>query len=257
VKRWYHTIDLPDGSSTSGFFDTRTGPAHVRWPTALAGGRALDVGTFDGYWAFEMERRGAAEVIALDVDDPRELDWPYDERQRGPAVVLAAGSERGPGFEQAATALGSSVQRVNRSVYDLDPGVDGRFDVVLCGALLLHLRDPVRALERMREVCAGELVLVEPLDPLLDLVLPRIPVARFHRAWDEWWRVSKGGLLHMTRTAGFEVHWVSRRFLMPFGEGAEGLRPGRLNSLAARRPWERGVLFLALGAQPRAPRPSR
>src|SRR5215510_1655747 len=112
---WYHTIDLPDGSSTPGVFDTRAVAELVRWPAGLPGGRCLDVGTCDGFWAFEMERRGAAEVIAIDVDD-------------------------------------------------LDPSVHGRFDVVFCGTLLVHLRDPVRALERMREVCTGELVLVECVD---------------------------------------------------------------------------------------------
>jgi len=256
TRRWYHTIDLPDGSTTPGFFDTRRAPEHVRWPRELTGGRALDVGTFDGFWAFEMERRGAAEVVALDLDDPDELDWPYDERVQGPALVRAIGSGRGPGFETASAALGSSVRRVNRSVYDLDPAVDGRFDVVCCGALLLHLRDPVRALERIREVCAGELVLVESLDPRLDLAHPRASVARFHDEWDCWWLLNRPGLLHMTRTAGFDVTWVSPRFLVPFGTGSGGLRPSRLHSWAARRPWRQGVLFVAVGARPRPPRPS-
>jgi 2-polyprenyl-3-methyl-5-hydroxy-6-metoxy-1,4-benzoquinol methylase len=33
------------------------------------------------------------------------------------------------------------------SVYDLSPERVGRFDVVVCGSLLLHMRDPARALE--------------------------------------------------------------------------------------------------------------
>ena len=84
---WYHTIDLPDGTATPGWFDTRVSPGEVDWPRSLRGGRALDVGTFDGFWAFELERRGAAEVIALDVDDPDQLDWFFDERERGPELV--------------------------------------------------------------------------------------------------------------------------------------------------------------------------
>jgi hypothetical protein len=36
---------------------------------------ALEVGMWDGFRAFEMERRGA-EVVALDLDDKRDLDWP-------------------------------------------------------------------------------------------------------------------------------------------------------------------------------------
>jgi len=81
---WYHTIELPDGTTTPGYADTRPARRYVEWPVELVGGRCLDVGTFDGFWAFEMERRGAAEVVALDVDDPEAFDWPYDYRRSGP-----------------------------------------------------------------------------------------------------------------------------------------------------------------------------
>ncbi len=253
---WYHTIDLPDGSATPGWFDTRAAPAQVEWPAGLRSGRCLDVGTFDGFWAFEMERRGAGEVIALDVDDPAALDWSYDERPGGVERILAWKAERGPGFFEAASALGSKVHRVNRSVYDLDPAVDGTFDVVLCGSLLLHLRDPVRALERMRDVCRGELVLVESLDPVLDLVARRVPAARLAPDWDQWWRVNAAGLHRMVEVAGFEVVWIGKRFLVPFGPGAApDLSFSRLQSLAARRPGQRGQLHRALRARPRPPRP--
>ncbi len=253
---WYHTIDLPDGSTTPGWFDTRGAPARARLPRSLGGLRCLDVGTFDGFWAFEMERRGAAEVVALDVDDPEALDWSYDERERGPAMVRSWGTQRGPGFAAAAEALGSQVRRINCSVYDLHPDVVGRFDLVLCGALLLHLEDPVAALERMREVCARELLLVEHLDPWLELSAPKVPAARFASDWDQWWQANSAGLRAMLERAGFEVTWTSRRFTVPFGPGApEGQQMGRLHGLAARRPWERGLLFRAIRARPRPPRP--
>jgi len=256
-RAWYHTIDLPDGTATPGYFDTRGIPALVEWPAALRGGRCLDVGTFDGFWAFEMERRGASEVVALDVDDPATLDWTFDERARGPAVVVDWGAERGPGFAEAAERRGSSVKRVNRSVYDLDPTNDGHYDVVFCGALLLHLRDPVRALEAMRTVCRGALVLVETIDPVVDLVATRVPAARFHPDWDQWWRVNSAGLVEMTRTAGFSVEWLSKRFLVPFGPGNRDDAPDRIHTIAARRLGGRGVLHRALRAVPRAPQPTR
>jgi tRNA (mo5U34)-methyltransferase len=254
---WYHTLDLPDGTTTPGWFDTRAAPAEAGLPSSLAGKRCLDVGTFDGFWAFEMERRGAREVVALDVDDPTSLDWPYDERHRGPALVAQWGTGRGPGFAAAAEALGSTVRRVGCSVYDLDEAVGGRFDLVLCGALLLHLRDPIAALERMREVCDGELLLVEHLDPTLELVARRVPSARFAPDWDQWWRANSAGLAAMVDRAGFDVVWSSRRFLVPFGPGAPTQqRAGRLHALAAARRGD-GLLFRAFRAKPRPPRPDR
>ncbi|MEJ7582534.1 MAG: methyltransferase domain-containing protein [Acidimicrobiales bacterium] len=253
---WYHTIDLPDGSSTPGWFDTRGAPGHASLPASLGGRRCLDVGTFDGFWAFEMERRGADEVFAVDLDDPAALDWSYDERERGPALVRSWGNQRGPGFATAAEALGSTVRRVNCSVYDLDIKDVGQFDLVFCGALLLHLKDPVAALESMRGVCRGELLLVEHLDPWLELAAPRVPSARFAADWDQWWQANSAGLRAMTERAGFDVTWMGRRFIVPFGKGAPpGQQTGRLHGLAARRPRERGLLFRALRARPRPPRP--
>ena len=49
-------------------------------PASLAGRRCLDVGTWDGFWAFEMERRGAASVTAIDIEDPAGWDWPPQTR---------------------------------------------------------------------------------------------------------------------------------------------------------------------------------
>src|SRR5262245_10807682 len=231
---WYHTIDLPDGTTTRGVFDTRAVAELVRWPVSLPGGRCLDVGTADGFWAFEMERRGAAEVVASDVADPDRLDWSWGSARRDADVARARAGLRGRRFDIARRALGSHVKRVACSVYDLDPATHGRFDVVFCGTLLVHLREPVRALERMREVCAGELVLVECLDALLDLLARRVPCARFAPAPDQWWRVNRAGLFDMLRVAGFDVVWASRRFLTPFGPGV--IRgPSRHRPLAAGR----------------------
>ena len=56
---WYHTLELPGGQVTEGMFDLRNQMHHYGLPERMDGMRALDVGTWDGFWAFEMERRGA------------------------------------------------------------------------------------------------------------------------------------------------------------------------------------------------------
>ena len=61
---WYHTMRLPQGIVTPGNFNTLEELERVPLPSSLDGRRCLDVGTADGFWAFEMERRGAAEVVA-------------------------------------------------------------------------------------------------------------------------------------------------------------------------------------------------
>jgi tRNA (mo5U34)-methyltransferase len=78
---WYHTLELAPDHTTSGMFDLRSQIHHYGLPERLEGKRALDVGTWDGFWAFEMERRGA-EVVALDIDDERDLDYPPRRRPK-------------------------------------------------------------------------------------------------------------------------------------------------------------------------------
>ena len=187
-RRWYHTIDLGDGGVTPGMIDLRQIAPKVL-PSDLSGRRALDVGTYDGFWAFEMERRGA-EVVATDVEEAHDADWPPHRRDELRAQADALGVELGLGFRLAAEALGSRVQRVACDVRSLDAdAIGGRVDVAFCGALLLHLRDPVGALERIRSVLVpgGILVLLEPV--LLGASLLRRPYARFQpaeRAFN-WW----------------------------------------------------------------------
>jgi hypothetical protein len=121
---WYHSIDLGDGLVTPGWFDLRGSAAKVPLPERLDGMRCLDVGTWDGFWAFELERRGAAEVVAVDILDPARWDWPPRERitgHGGGLAMLQAVKGAGEAFDVAREALGSRVERRDLSVYDLDP----------------------------------------------------------------------------------------------------------------------------------------
>ena len=69
---WYHTIELAPGVETPGWFDLRPIVDQLPWPD-VRGKRCLDVGTYDGFLAFEMERRGASVVVATDIAEPRGL----------------------------------------------------------------------------------------------------------------------------------------------------------------------------------------
>ena len=253
---WYHTIELPDGSTTPGWYDTRPVVDLIPWPASLKGGRCLDVGTFDGFWSFQMERLGASEVVAIDVDDPEQLDFVFDMKERGPELIREWGTGRGPGFVKAKEALGSSVIRKSRSVYDLDPAQDGEFDVVFCGSILLHLRDPSRALESIRSVCRGQLVLVEAIDPTLEIIAPRYSAATFHPYPDQWWLLNSAGMDKLVRMSGFNITHRGPRLLIEYGPG--GPRPSDqswLTGIAARKPGRKGVLHRIWLAEPRPPQP--
>src|SRR5204862_6898705 len=106
--RWYHTIDLPGGVVTPGEYDLRGIVDRLPWPDSLAGMRCLDVGSRDGFYAFEMERRGAAEVVSLEVDDPSAYHLP--EPGPGAGAAAAVGEAGRCAFEAARGARGSRVR---------------------------------------------------------------------------------------------------------------------------------------------------
>lgn len=218
---WYHTLELAPGVVTPGWFDLRQVADSVGLPPSLAGRRCLDVGTFDGFWAFEMERRGADEVVGVDILDPGQWDWPAGSDD---SVLEAIGRRKGAGngFEIAHQALGSNVRREECSVYDLDPARHGTFDFAYVGSLLLHLRDPVGALMRVRSVCRSDVVVVDAIDLGLTLRHPRAEVANLDgrgRPW--WWKPNVRALVRMVEAAGFTVTGSPKRLFLPPGAGQQ------------------------------------
>jgi tRNA (mo5U34)-methyltransferase len=217
---WYHTIELRPGVASPGAFDLRGIRSRLPW-VDVEGLRCLDVGTFDGFWAFEMERRGAKEVIAIDVDDPSKYDWPeiLSPHRLGRIIESYDHGPTGERFEFARSALGSRVERVSCSIYDLDPDVLGRFDLVFCSSLLLHLRDPMAALAALRGMCSGHLMTNDPIDLVQTLWNPRRPVARFDgKQRLEWWTPNATAQVRMLESAGFEVVQRNRPVVMPYRE---------------------------------------
>jgi len=237
ASQWYHTLELAPGVVTPGWFDLRDVPRRLPLPASLSGARCLDVGTFDGFWAFELERRGAAEVVAIDVLDPTRWDWPAGSTD-ATLEALDERKRRGEGFEIAREAFGSRVERRELSVYDLDPAAIGAFDFVYMGSLLLHLRDPVLAVERVRSVCRGQALFVEAVDPVLSAVAARRPLATLDavgRPW--WWLPNAAGLRRIVEAGGFRVDGRVRRVRLPAGAGQPRRlpTPRRLASRTVRR----------------------
>ena len=221
VPLWYHTIEIAPGVATPGWFDLRPVVDRMPWPD-VAGKRCLDVGTFDGFLAFELERRGAAEVIATDISSHEDWDWPLPLRARGPEYMAeVAGPEKGSGFRVAKDLLGSSVERVEINVYDLSPDALGEFDVVTCGTLMLHLREPLRALDSIRSVCRGQFLSAEQIDLGLWATQPRRPAFRFDGVsnYHQWYIPNRAAHVRMLEASGFTVERTTRPYSIPFGVG--------------------------------------
>jgi len=129
--RWFHELELAPGVVTPGEDSNRLKLPildDLGLPRDAKGMRCLDVGCSDGYFSFEMERRGG-EVVAVDFV---------------PAHYT--------GFDVARRILGSGVEYRMDNVYNLSPETYGLFDVVLLLGVLYHLRKPLAALDAVRSV---------------------------------------------------------------------------------------------------------
>lgn len=130
-QRWWHEIELAPGIMTPGD-DSNCAKLPILedlgFAADVSGLRALDIGCSDGYFSFELERRGA-DVVAIDF-------VPEDYT----------------GFAVAKKILGSSVAYRMDNVYNLSPTDYGVFDVVFFLGVLYHLRKPLAALDAIRSV---------------------------------------------------------------------------------------------------------
>lgn len=199
---WYHTFDLGHGIVTPGAFDHSPIVQNYRLPERLSGQRVLDVACFDGFWAMEFERRGAEEVVALDIRNARELDLPTPVRERMTQEELDR--PMGDGFSLVHEAKQSKVRKVHCNVYDLGPDVAGTFDIVHIGDVLLHLQNPAKALQKLRSVTRGYALISDIFDPRLDR-LREFPLFEYRGGLEDcvWWYFSLGGLWKMISDAGF------------------------------------------------------
>ncbi len=222
--RWWHSIELGEGVVTPGTkpLDTmRREIAQLELPADLSGKSVLDIGAWDGGFSFEMERRGADRVVALDhyiwsIDNPAQ----QAELRR----CVAAGISPRPweqipevwkpdelpgrgGFDAAREVLDSKVEPVVGDFQEIDLDGLGRFDVVLYLGVLYHVHDPFRALQRVARVTKGVAV--------IETELVAIPGAEHYGAWEfiagdalghdptNWWVPNRVGLISMLEAAGF------------------------------------------------------
>ncbi len=180
---WYHSIELPDGSVIQGhqsIEQQRNRLSQFSIPENLSGKRVLDIGAWDGWFSFEMERRGAS-VVALD----------------------AAKNTR---LLEARALLGSRIDYHIADICRITSKDIGTFDIVLFFGVLYHLKHPLLALENVCGMCR-DLACIESFvvdgDPAAIPAMEFYETAELRGQLDNWCGPNVACLLAFARTAGF------------------------------------------------------
>jgi len=178
---WYHTIRVFDEIKTSGVFDHEKYLSKYGLPESLKGKSVLDVGCSDGFFAFEFEKRGAQSVLAIDTNkfDGQTAISPspsseklYKEKYKKAHLQNSKfiGLARKLGLNKVhhvlilKKLLNSNVEYRNLSIYDLDK-LNKKYDLVFCGDLIEHLKNPIEAIEKLRNIC-GDTCIIALSNPL-------------------------------------------------------------------------------------------
>ena len=212
---WYHTMDLPGLGSVAGDWDLRATIDDYLGGVDFSGKRCLDIGAASGYLTFEMERRGATEVVSVDIDLATH-EWEivpfatpgYDVVARGAAFRHRVETVQ-RSYWLAHRVLGSNARMHYGSAYSL-PVELGRFDVVLIGMMLPHVRDPFRVLEQAAARCADTIIVTQPAPQMPGAWAYFMPDPRTHEPFNAWWSMSEDCVDRMLSILGFEVVAKSR-----------------------------------------------
>jgi tRNA (mo5U34)-methyltransferase len=209
---WFHNFQIaeevwtnPEGGPGPQYPDSRWKVIEPLLPD-LTGKTVLDVGCSSGFFSLKLKELGASFVLGVD-----------DGEQ--PKAIKQA--------RFAAETLGLEIDFKTLSVYRIAE-LQSQFDLVLFMGVLYHLRHPLLALEALRTVCRGTLILqtittphkqrFRELDaadlqhsslhsPLLED--PRYPAVRFvEGALDKdvtcWFVPNPQAVMSMLRSCGFK-----------------------------------------------------
>jgi len=206
VPFWFHTFALnrEQGTYTPGAaLDHRYRLPAL--PTDFGGMSVLDVGAFDGFYAFIAEDRGAERVLA--IDNEQYVHW---VRSRWGTEL-----EGGEGFEAIHGLLDSGVEYRVLDAFDLGR-LEERFDLIYCFGILHRVEDPLGMLSLLRgRLEDGGRVLLEthgvPGDEGSEHGAVRVPEPGEVYKDDSYvfWEFTTGSLDRLSRYAGYsemELH---------------------------------------------------
>ena len=209
---WWHSINLGEYGITDGvqqsIMDT------LKMPDKFTGKTVLDIGTVDGFYAFEAEKRNAKRILAADS-----LAWRNESYS---AHKLTTGKD---GFNLAREILNSKVEDIELEDFNEDICIDklGKHDIVLCLGILYHMMDPFRFIRKLSEI-TNELLILETHTDVNNNYAWKIygpplmafyPTNELNNDESNWWGPNAVCVREMLKAAGFEK--IELKFMSPAG----------------------------------------
>lgn len=232
--------DIFPGHQIQGHKNVQHHLGEVGAPSSFDGMRVLEIAPWNGFFGFEIIRRGAKELVALGPDDPAET-----------------------GFHKTTRLLEikDRVTYIRDSVYNIKSHNLGKFDAIFCLGLIYHLRHPLLAFDVLHDHCTDQGLMyidtvvvdsVAKVDNHIDDSLRQawsrvssLPISLLVRGDVDlplsadtynWFAPNASGLRAWVRSSGFAIEheklandWMSmrlRRVERPFIDGLEGYNPG-------------------------------
>ena len=205
VPLWFHTFAL---NRDRGLYTPGKARDHgyrlASIPDSFDGASVLDVGTFDGFYSYLAERRGAARVLA--IDNEQYVHWVRDRWR----VELTGGQ----GFRAIHRSLGSDVEYRRMDAFQI-AGIKESFDFIFCFGILHRVEDPLGLLRELASVLSEDgQILIETYGIVDDaggdeaLHVPN-PGAVYRNDRFVYWQFSSGAIANLAASIdglSFDVH---------------------------------------------------
>ena len=219
LGNWYHTYNIM-GLETPGVYDYKNIIKKISWPN-MEGRSVVDVGCSDGFFStfFALNLR-ARKVIGIDTNQydgtvplsvlrNREADYHLKYSQNNDFEDLQESYER---FDLKNSNKFLFIKKVleieqmefqSASIYDLSKLPNG--DIVFCGSLLEHLRDPISAIENLYSI-TNETCIIDVSNVLrYRWNLFRGPLLRYNSGGGSFYDLSAEAVKAIMRSVGFQV----------------------------------------------------
>jgi tRNA (mo5U34)-methyltransferase len=206
IPFWYHKIDLGNGIVTPGldFDDIWDNIRKTRNMVDYTDKNVLDIGSFDGMWAFEAEKLGANIVIATDVY--------YQAFKKFLLCKEILASKVIPYYNVTPYELYNRLEVFLKENIRGEQPEERKIDIIQHFGVLYHLRDPLYSLSQARSVIGSDGCLILETAAILDEERSFMAFNSYHSGkgkiyndYTTWWAPTFPCLKEMLRTSLFEV----------------------------------------------------